>query len=174
MRNPRYSNPNGGILIEKDSGVDLYIDSGELYQLVLAGEFGPVAAWEPPPRTLADAAAEKLSALAGLRYQKETAGVAVSGATVKTDRHSQSALTGAYTTLKNGLLPGIDWKAAGGVWVSLTLAQVEPMAQAVAAHVQACFSNEKAHAAAIAALAADPTTTPEAIDAYDISAGWPA
>ena len=131
-------------------------------------EWDGVAVVPRQPRTLADAAAEKLAALSALRFQKETAGVAVSGATVKTDRHSQAALTGAYTSLKNGLVPGIDWKAAGGVWVSLTLAQVEPMAQAVAAHVQACFTAERAHAEAIAALA-----TVEAVDAYDIGTGWP-
>lgn len=121
-----------------------------------------------PPRTLEVAHTERLAALAALRFQKETAGILINGAKVKTDRESQGALTGAYTSLKNGLLTGIDWKAEGGVWVSLTLAQVEPLAQAVAAHVQACFSTEKAHAQAIEAL-----STVAEVDAYDISTWWP-
>lgn len=123
----------------------------------------------PPPRTLVDARNDKLQFLAETRYHRETAGIAVGGVLVMTDRQSQAALTGAYTSLKNGLLTSIDWKAAVGVWVSLSLAQVEPMAQAVAAHVQACFTAERAHAEAIAVLA-----TVEAVDAYDISTGWPA
>lgn len=119
--------------------------------------------------TLAEAITEKLAALSALRYTKETAGINVGGSKIKTDRESQAALTGAYTTLKNNLLQSIDWKADGGAWVSLALAQVEPMAQAVAAHVQACFTREKAHAQAIAGL-----TTVAQVDAYDISTGWPA
>jgi len=42
------------------------------------------------------------------------------------------------------------------------------ISQAVAAHVQACFSNEKVHSEAISALA-----TKEEIEAYDITTGWP-
>lgn len=122
----------------------------------------------PPPKPLVEVMAEKLAALARLRYRKETAGINIGGALVKTDRESQAALTGAYTTLRNGLLQRLDWKAEGGVWVSLTLAHVEPLAAAVAAHVQACFAHEKAHAQAIGDLA-----TVAAVDAYDISTGWP-
>lgn len=141
----------------------------DLYASAAAGEFGPVAAYVPPVRTVADAQSEKLAALAAMRYARETAGLVINGATVKTDRESQAALTGAYTSLKNGLVSAIDWKADGRVWVSLSLAQVEAMAQAVAAHVQACFTAERAHAESISAL-----TTVEAVDAYDVSTGWPA
>lgn len=49
MKNPRFINPNGGILIEQDSGVDLYVDSGDLYAQAVSGAFGPVAAYVAPP-----------------------------------------------------------------------------------------------------------------------------
>ncbi len=119
-------------------------------------------------RQPADVFADKLAQLAALRFEKETAGLTVGGSSIKTDRESQAALTGAYTSLKNGLLATIDWKASGG-WVSLTLAQVEPLAQAVAAHVQACFTRERQHADAIQAIVDNPV----AVANYDISTGWP-
>ena len=51
MRNPRFVNEAGGILTDyDDDGLpSLYIDTGELYSRALAGEFGPVAAYVPPP-----------------------------------------------------------------------------------------------------------------------------
>ena len=51
MRNPRFVNEAGGILMDyDDDGLpSLYIDTGELYSRALAGEFGPVAAYVPPP-----------------------------------------------------------------------------------------------------------------------------
>lgn len=124
---------------------------------------------QPPVRTAAQARAEKLAALAALRYQKEMAGIVVGGVMVRTDRESQAQLNGAYVSLKEGLIPDTPWKAANG-WVPLAFADIAPVAQAVAAHVRACFANEKAHAEAIAALPEDVA----ALDAYDISTGWPA
>jgi hypothetical protein len=49
MKNPRYANEHGGILLEQEDGVDLYIDRGKLYDLAKAGEFGPIAPFVPPP-----------------------------------------------------------------------------------------------------------------------------
>lgn len=94
--------------------------------------------------TLETAKAKKLAEIAAWRYGVETAGVTLGGATLRTDRESQSQITSAYTSLKNGLLTSVNWKSADGQWVALTLAQIEPIATAVAQHVQSCFNAEMA------------------------------
>lgn len=109
----------------------------------------------------------KLSELAAYRYSKETAGITVNGSKIKTDRESQAMLTGAkaYSDLNESAT--IDWKGENG-WVRIDRAAILAISQAVAAHVQECFSNEKVHAEAIAAL-----STIADIEAYDITTGWP-
>lgn len=123
------------------------------------------AAWNEArrPPTLAEAKATKLAAVAAFRYVRETAGIGG----FRTDRESQALLTGAAlaATLDAGYT--VDWKGEAG-WVTLNAAQLLAAAQAVRAHVQACFSNERAHTEAIEALA-----TVEAVQAYDVSTGWP-
>jgi len=123
-------------------------------------KFGPL----PIPVTPKE---EKLAALAAYRYAKETGGITVSGATIKTDRESQALIAGAklYSDLNEAVL--IDWKAENG-WVQINRAAIVAISQAVAAHVQACFSQEKVHSEAINAL-----TTAAEIEAYDITTGWP-
>jgi hypothetical protein len=103
----------------------------------------------------------KLAALAAYRYAKETGGITVSGSIIKTDRESQSLIAGAkiYSDLNPDVL--IDWKAESG-WVQINRAAILAISQAVAAHVQACFSREKVHSEAISALA-----TKEEIESYD-------
>lgn len=130
----------------------------------IAWQYSPVAAWmaldrvgvvvpvgttgsyEPPipsVETFETRKAKKLADLAAWRYGRETSGVVVAGTKIKTDRESQAAITSAYITLSQGLTTSIDWKAEGGVWVTLTLAEIEPIAQAVAFHIQACFTAER-------------------------------
>jgi len=113
---------------------------------------------------IAAARSAKLAELAALRFNKETAGV--NG--IRTDRESQALLTGA--ALAASLDPDyeVDWKGEAG-WTTLNAVQLLGAAQAVRGHVQACFSNEREHATAIALL-----DTVEAIEAYDLSSGWPA
>lgn len=105
------------------------------------GSFTPPA---PEPVTLATVKRDKLAEAAAFRYAKETAGVALGGARILTDRDSQAALTGAFTSLSSGLVSSIDWKGANGTWVQLGVAEVTGIAQSVASHVQACFTQEKA------------------------------
>lgn len=152
------------------SGVNaLYARTGSIVVLAQEETFGLIASIEAAARTALRARAEKLVALAALRYQKETAGIGVGAVRVRTDRESQAQLSGAYLSLKEGLIADTPWKAADG-WLPLTLAEIAPVAQAVAAHVRVCFGNERAHAQAIAQLPEEVA----AIDGYDISTGWPA
>jgi len=86
---------------------------------------------------------------AQVRYNKETGGMTVMGATIPTDRETQSKLSGAVLAFQTGALTGsIDWKSSSG-WLTLDQAAVTGIATPVAAHVQAAFSAEKAVSEAI-------------------------
>ena len=121
----------------------------------------------PPAKTLPDAITEKLALLAAKRYAVEVGGIVVGGEEVRTDRQSQALLNAAYVGLRDGFQTTVDWKNTNGVFVTLTLAQITPIAQAVFAHVQNCFTNESRHADTIKAL-----TSTAAVEAYDFSSGW--
>ena len=98
-----------------------------------------------------------------LRWEHETGGINIGGVRVLTGTEDQnriaSALIGAPATL--------DFKAESG-WVTLTLAELQGIAAAITAHVQACFSAERIHHEAIDAL-----ETLEEVQEYDIETGWP-
>lgn len=87
--------------------------------------------------------AVRLQALADYRWRIETGGVTLpSGARILTDRESQAQLTSAYQSLAMPFVDSIDWKAVEG-WVTVSEAELRPIAQAVAQHVQACFKAER-------------------------------
>ena len=116
-----------------------------------------------PAVTLDDAKRQLRERASALRWQHETGGIDIGGVRVLTGTEDQnriaSALIGAPATL--------DFKAESG-WVTLTLAELQGIAAAITAHVQACFTAERAHHDAIDAL-----ETLEAAQAYDVEAGWP-
>lgn len=117
--------------------------------------------------SLSVAKAQARKALAAKRYEVETGGITVNGTPVKTDRETQSILTAARTrALEDGNF-SVDWKVSNGVFVTLDAATIIAIANAVADHVQACFSNEKALDVLIAA-AADVA----AVRAVDLKSGW--
>ena len=103
------------------------------------------------------------------RWAIETGGVTFpDGTRVASTTEDQNRIT---TVIANAALAGVssvDFKAASG-WVSLTLAELQGVAAAIALHVQACFSAERTHHEAIEAL-----TTLAQAQAYDIHGGWPA
>ena len=83
--------------------------------------------------------------VAAKRYQVETGGVTLpDGAFIKTDRESQAQLSSAHSSLASGLIADTPWKAGAGLFIRVTLAEVTPIATAVAAHVRNCFLNEEA------------------------------
>lgn len=101
------------------------------------------------------------------RYDFEVGGVALpDGTVIKTDRESQATITGALSFLNMNPTATIDWKSKGS-WVTLGLAQITAISNAVGSHVQQAFNNEKAHHEAIDAL-----TTVEELLNYNISTGW--
>ncbi len=117
--------------------------------------------------TIEETRSGKLNALAAYRFQRETAGITLNGAVIRTDRESQAMIAGAknYSDLTPGIL--IDWKSEGG-WIQIDRQALLAVGQAVGAYVQACFSQERVHAEAIAGL-----STLEEIASYNFETGWP-
>lgn len=120
-----------------------------------------IAALGAPP------SAEVLKAYAAdKRWQIETGGISVAGAAIQTDRASQAMITGAFAYAQANPSASIAYKTEGG-FVMLSAAEIEAIANAVGAHVQACFAAE---AAIVAAIEAGAITSFAAIDGAD----WPA
>lgn len=84
---------------------------------------------------------DKLAELAAARYYAEVGGVILNGMAIDTGRESQSLITGAAlaATLDPDYTCG--WKTESG-FVTLNAATVIAVAQAVRAHMQACFDRE--------------------------------
>jgi hypothetical protein len=118
----------------------------------LAAQAARIAASLPLPsraRQLADA-----------RYAAETGGITWNGHPVSTTREAQAQITGAYALSMTPSWPagGILWKWGDGSFSTLSAANVQEMAIAVASHVQTCFAVEAVKLA----------------DTSDPAAGWPA
>lgn len=133
-----------------------------------------VAMTTPPPRfaTVAEALAGIKADIAAERYRRETAGITLNGLTVRTDRESQALITGAWCRAQQNPNVLIDWKGENG-WMQIDAATINAVSAAVGDHVQACFSAEKAHIAALEATAAQQGATVATVEAYDYSTGWP-
>lgn len=75
------------------------------------------------------------------RYAKEISGITANGVPIQTDRESRSILTGAYVRAKEDSAYTVKWKTPAG-FVSLTSAQIIAISDAVAKHVEKCYSAE--------------------------------
>ena len=85
----------------------------------------------------AQAKEAKKAEIAQARYNAETAGI--NG--IRTDRESQSLITGAALKAMQDSAYTCMWKGVDG-FVELTAPQILAIADAVRAHVQACFDRE--------------------------------
>lgn len=111
------------------------------------------------------------------RWQVETGGITLpAGVHVATGIDDQNRITSVIANARLAALDTVSFKASSG-WVTLTIAELEGIAAAIALHVQQCFSAERAHHEAIDALAAlhaeDAQALQQALDAYDVVHGWP-
>ena len=123
--------------------------------------------YNPPVIPPAQKRASLISAVTALRWEKETGGLTLTnGVTVGTRTDDQNRITSVIANAQLAGVETVDFKAASG-WVTLTLADVQAIAAAIALHVQACFSAERAHHEAIAKL------DDAELDSYDITTGWP-
>lgn len=85
---------------------------------------------------------QKISDLARIRWERETAGIMVNGSKIRTDRESQAMIIGAYTAVQIDPERIINWKGKDD-WVQLNATAIATITKAVINHVQACFSHEK-------------------------------
>jgi len=89
-------------------------------------------------------------------------GMIVAGVPVHTDDQSQSRIMGAALAATIDPDTTVKWKGSDGGFVMLDAPTIIAIAQAIRAHVQACFDRE---AELLAALSEG--------DEYDIDAEWP-
>lgn len=113
---------------------------------------------------LARQRAQLRAALGRHRRGVETGGVTVNGCSVYTDRESQAMISGTALAAQQNAAMTVKWKCADGTFMELDAAAIVAMASGVAAHIQACFTEE----ARIAALIDNDTLTSEA----EIEAEW--
>ncbi|SDI78036.1 DUF4376 domain-containing protein [Variovorax sp. OV700] len=125
-----------------------------------------------PPAAAAQTLAQLQEALTAAatahRWKMETGGIVLpSGVRIATDRGGQDRITSVIVNAEHAGIEPIDFKAESG-WESLTRSELRVIATAMAQHIQACFSAERRHHEAIAAL-----QTLAAAQNYDLSNGWP-
>ncbi len=84
----------------------------------------------------------KIQEIAYERWKEETGGITLNGVDIATDRGSQALLAGAVLKAQDD--PGyvVNWKAKNG-WFQIDAATLTAIADAVRAHVQACFDKER-------------------------------
>ena len=111
--------------------------------------------------------ADLMAAVSAKRWAVETGGLTLpGGATVGTAVDDQNRITSVIANAQLAGVVSVNFKAQSG-WVTLSLEHMRGIAAAIALHVQACFSAERAHHEAIAA-ASDAE-----LFGYDINEGWP-
>ena len=120
------------------------------------------------PLPTEQARADLIAAVSAKRWAVETGGITLpGGAVVGTTIDDQNRITSVIANAQLAGVTSVDFKAQSG-WVTLSLDHMRGIAAAIALHVQACFTAERAHHEAIAAA------TDAELYGYDINAGWPA
>ncbi|KLN57612.1 DUF4376 domain-containing protein [Variovorax paradoxus] len=120
------------------------------------------------PRTMDDRRKNLRDRVTARRWEIETSGITLaSGVRVLTAKSDQNRVTSVIVNATAAGIEFVDFKADSG-WVLLSVDELKALARGIALHVQACFSAERVHHAAIDLLATEADT-----DAYDIEAGWP-
>jgi hypothetical protein len=146
-------------------------EKDDILGVVTVRERKRVLTAEEVAQRLARAKAEKLAALAQKRWEVEIGGIMVDGARIETDDRSKLLLLGKRTKAVENSEGTTRWKAGSGQFVDLPNTFIVAAADAVEAHVQACFDREGELTDAILDPAVD---TLAKLYAIDISAGWPA
>lgn len=140
--------------------------STALYTSLMGKECEPGPSGQPRA-TAAQRRADLLAAATAKRWEVETGGITMpNGVSVATAKADQDRVTSVIANAELAGVTSVDFKAASG-WVTLNMVSVRLIAKAISLHVQACFSTERAHHEAIAALA------DAELDAYDLNTGWP-
>ena len=118
---------------------------------------------------LATAKATLLNVAAATRESARARGVLFGGVRLAAMPEDQGTMGDAITYLSwKPAGTTIPWKGKDG-WIEVDLPTIRAAAEAVGDFIEALFAAEHAHHAAIAGL-----ETVEAVQAYDVTAGWPA
>lgn len=116
---------------------------------------------------LATEKARLFDASTNKRWAVETSGITLAGGLrIDTAREDQDAITRILANAPSAGITEVSFKAASG-WVTMSLGQLQQVANAVALHVQACYTAERAHHEAIEKLTLAKCRT------YDVMQGWP-
>lgn len=119
--------------------------------------------------TLEEAKADALARVRSTRKAKETGGVSVLGAPMRTDEGTQAKISGAIQLFENDpSLKWIDWETQPGNFTQIDKVTLIKFGVAIGRHVQACFSRSKELSEAVNAC-----ETVADIRALDLDAGWP-
>ncbi|VDS08855.1 hypothetical protein PARHAE_02040 [Paracoccus haematequi] len=121
--------------------------------------------WDKAITAQQRAEARGAAAREAIRLRRDEAirsGTTVAGIAVGTDDVTQTRIMGAAMAAMLDPAYSVSWKGADGTFVPLTGPQVIGVAQAIRAHVQACFDRE---AALLSDLVAERP--------YAIDDGWP-
>ena len=87
------------------------------------------------------------------RWQVETAGITLGGVQVATDDRAKTLLAGASERARRDAGFSTRWKGADGTWAPVSNATIIALADAVFAHIDACFLREEELHGLIAAAA---------------------
>ncbi|WP_311968581.1 DUF4376 domain-containing protein [Pseudomonas baltica] len=87
-------------------------------------------------------AKDRIQKIADERFLRETAGTAVSGVAVLTDRTTQMKLTAAAVRAQRDASYSVNWKQSDGKYIELSATQLVAIADAVGDYVQACYDRE--------------------------------
>lgn len=99
--------------------------------------------WLTEEKETATFKTEMKNILAAYRYNKEVGGLTLNGQLiVQTDRESRPNLIAARMMATENPAYTVTWKAVNNAFVTLNAQQVIEIADAVAIHVQKCFSVE--------------------------------
>lgn len=171
----KYFKNQNGVVFAYDDDVSLDLINALRPGLVAMTSEEVTAHLNPPePQINSD---QLKAAVTAFRWKVETGGITLpSGVAVATAIDDQNRITSVVANAERAGLDEVDFKSAQG-WVKITLAELQAIAAAVARHVQACFSAERAHHEAIDALQAQHSSAPQvlqaALNAYDVAQGWP-
>lgn len=117
---------------EYDAGTQIPVWNGVAWIVRELAEYLP---------TLEQVKAAKLAEIAQDRWIQETGGVEIYGARIATDDRSQSKIAGAAMKAMQDQSYSCWWKGESG-WVQLDAPAIMAVADAVRAHVQACYDRE--------------------------------
>jgi uncharacterized protein DUF4376 len=147
------------------------IVDGELIDMSPEEEAAFLASQVPDLNAAKDARKNEVDSL---RDAKLAAGFPFMGKVIQFDPRSEAKITGGHALARDardGLIPwpaDFRWRTADNTFLPLTMEQMLQLGQTAAGIADAMLKRGWAHKDAIEAM-----TEPAAVQAYDITAGWP-